>query len=106
MAEVQAVDDTNAAYVEHVTSTAFNLTLSKNMINALLLMDAGASAYDKVLQGVQVPALSALARRGLLRHHWTGPDNPAWFITKEGQLVAELLRRAGFGQMSDHQGEQ
>lgn len=94
----------NSRYVDYVTSTSFNLTLSKNMVATLASIAnkdihsvgnqlRGDGGYDST-----VPTGGSLAKRGLVYHTHT-PDiangESFWNMTEEGWLVVELLKRAG-----------
>jgi hypothetical protein len=97
----------NTRFSEHVTSTAFHLSLSKRMINVLAaihqLSDKG---YRKVLAPSErvwsshwVPTARSLSERGLVVHEDPSQQNPPWSrypyqLTKAGQLVLELLKEA------------
>jgi len=95
----------NEQFRNYVTSTAFSLSLSRSMIDVLLLMDAGYMPYN---YGRSVPCVCTLERRGLVIHHpkaklvhsddihqSVGPEY-SHEVTAAGKVVAELLRLAGF----------
>lgn len=77
----------NNVFQQYVTGQAFVLTLSKPQIEALAwcaMSNAGRNAYPGVPNFV---SLHSLRRRGLIVSART--------MTKEGELVLELCRRAG-----------
>ena len=80
----------NEQFKNHVTSTAFSLNLSKRMIGILLHLDGVGPEDDRL----NLAPYQALQRRGLAKYV---PDE-GFFITKEGKLVAELVRLAGFAE--------
>lgn len=79
-------------FANYVTSTAFNLSLSKNMIERL-------AAYrypkykDRVIHnhGNGIAAIGALQRRGLVSHI---SDGQKFIMTQEGSLVLDLCELA------------
>jgi len=77
----------NTKFSNYVTSSAFHLSLSKNMINMLLWLNEQSDGkwYIWMLDGGTGRALKA---RGLV-----SADD---FITPEGRKVAELLALAGY----------
>ena len=110
--------EARAAFAGYVQSVAFNMTLSRNMVDMLgVVRDqqaAGYSSYSKVfldqgrnrsyVSGHSVPLFNSLQRRGLVIHnHWdAGPQRkPApdsWRyheLTRAGELMCELLVEAG-----------
>lgn len=94
----------NEKYVDYVTSTSFNLQLSKRMIAALAaIANNDIHGLDPQLwadggYGGAVPLGDALIRRGLVRHkqpkRCRKGEHP-WSVTDEGWLVVDLLKRAG-----------
>lgn len=74
---------------EYVTSSAFRLDLSRNMINWILAIDRGAGASSWV--PCFIAARQACERRGLCE---VGDGPP--ILTEEGELVVRLLKLAGF----------
>lgn len=91
----------NKVLREHVTSTAFNLTLSKNMIASLVCIKKGVHPIRMGdLTGgysTEVPTRHRLAQRGLViapDPHWPG----VYETTRAGDLVFELLQEAGLTQ--------
>jgi len=77
----------NKKFSNYVTSSAFHLSLSKNMINMLLWLNEQSNGqwYIWLVDGHTGRALKA---RGLV--------NENSFITDEGRLVAHLLTLAGY----------
>lgn len=77
----------NKKFSNYVTSAAFHLSLSKNMINMLLWLNEQANGewHIWMIDGGTGRALKA---RGLVKE-----DN---FISLEGRKVAELLAMAGY----------
>lgn len=78
----------NKRFKDHVTSTAFSLTLSKRMAKILLHLD-GSGPEDERLN---IAPYQALERRGLA----TFKDGEGFKITLAGNLVAELLKLSDF----------
>ena len=78
----------NKQFQEHVTSAAFSLNLSKRMINVLLHLN-GSGPEDERLN---LAPYQALQRRGLASFK----EGKGFAITREGQLVAQLVECAGF----------
>lgn len=98
------------AFRETVTSTAFNLSLSKHMVRALELAYYYDNGLEKGVQfadfGLSVPAMRSLVRRGLVEHHdWYGmandrPKDHKWYtFTPAGKHVFELCILAGLIKM-------
>lgn len=104
----------NPAFAEHATRVAFNLTLSRNQITALVIVDqhksgTGPWPYPRSRQtpDMFIPGVRGLQVRGLVEH------NPAWRsekgdpghedrdlswafrLTEAGNHVLGLLRCAG-----------
>jgi len=102
----------NNTFAEYVTSSAFNISLSSNMI-ACLTMTAndqiskeGADTFYFNGRNAYVQHVNGLMRRGLVEHnpiladHHGGPiawSEITWTfrLTKAGELVFELLKEAG-----------
>lgn len=106
----------NSRFANYVTNIAFNLSLSRAMCSLLLAIQAeekrckepGVNPWRSECSGFGdfAPAVRALERRGLVKHYpnaWpNGPEGmganiitPAWQLTEEGNLVAQLVRMAG-----------
>jgi hypothetical protein len=97
----QAMDKT--AFQEYVTSSAFRLDLSPNMVQWLLYeYKYGGKKGKNDLFSFDHPhfchAFSALQRRGLMLKVWDIPENGfrPKRLTEEGILVAKLCIKAGF----------
>jgi len=100
------VAETNAALRDHVTSIAFNLTLSKRQLNLLVAMHHfkgyPSPGFRKFSEGNWrytyfphfISTRRALADRGLVRNE-EGDEPPGIYMTKAGELVCELLKEAG-----------
>lgn len=106
-----------AAFREYVTSTAFSITLNKNQTTLLYYLYRYGYAKgnlkwqihrDTVLAGRKadfVQIVNALIRRGLVQHDWVDArlQPPGWstekhqyyFVTRAGKLVAKMLVLAG-----------
>lgn len=96
----------NERFQGYVTSTAFSMSLSRQMIRALLGVE---QACMKGIEYNRLPlsdsALTALARRGLIEwldksdHAFEGEHPRLWSdvcrVTKPGELMLELLAEAG-----------
>jgi len=76
-------------FEDHVKSTAFNLQLSSSMVRVLLSMSDGDA--DEVMN---IHPYKALKRRGLIALNINGIKGPS--LTKEGELVCELLKMARY----------
>ena len=103
---------TNEALREHTTSIGFNLTLSKSMINLLVLLhhhkgdanaihDAG-YIYHPVLR-TWTASVRSLKERGLITHKMVKDAkgynvNALFRPTRAGSLVVSLLKEAGIYQ--------
>lgn len=89
----------NHKFASHVTSIAFNLTLSKSMVLKLVEVKANRSNLFRVigLNDTAVAAARALIERGLI----VAPD-PVWpgryEMTAAGEHVFALLEMAGLVQ--------
>lgn len=83
----------NEAFRQYVTSTAFSLSLSANMIGALEFIEScgrHSGGWSEFARPVWA-AKDALLRRGLIRH--LGSEGAE--LTEAGRLVLELCRLAG-----------
>lgn len=87
--EKHKVEKENAKFADYVTNTAFNISLSKQMVKILMALYGSVDVTDERL--VLTPYLS-LERRGLAKH----VDGVGFCLTEEGKLVAELVRRSIF----------
>lgn len=77
----------NNRFKDYVRSGAFSLSLSPRMISVLLHMSGQGPEDDRL----NLAPYQALHRRGLLSYQ----DGEGYRVTKEGELVAELLELAG-----------
>ena len=85
----------NKVFREYVTSTAFNLSLSANMIMWLVHVKM-AQQYWLGPNRKFIVGLVGLKDRGLVTHNPDAKHNePAWAITEAGEKVLELLIMAG-----------
>lgn len=103
----------NEAFAKYVTSTAFSLSLSRGMVQALATIDTAIANHHELMKvHVNQSYENALERRGLIakRKDWgayldarlAARDRTAmpltwdrqWEITRAGQLVLELLAEA------------
>jgi hypothetical protein len=106
--------EAKAQFSNYVQSIAFNLTLSRAMIEGLTLIRdwnidrlpmpnmSDHNATSARFSGLSraVPLVRALERRGLVWHDYVpqmeAPKNHAYFkLTKAGELVCDLLIEAG-----------
>lgn len=98
---------------EHVTSTAFSLTLSKRQIDLLVALHHFKGDYHQLIQweyqgnsigndvyqfrrklfSHTVPTGWSLMRRGLINK-----EDKSWKLTKAGHIVTALLKEAGIYQ--------
>lgn len=94
----------NQIFRDHVTSVAFSLTLSRAMIRRLLLMGLHPALYFTG-ESHELKTLCCLQERGLvIRREWAKYNSyvgcffqpPVWVLTREGELIVELLKSAGF----------
>lgn len=76
-------------FQQHVTQTAFNLSLSRAMIDYILTVEAG---YIPVAITSMIATGEALIRRGLIEP----VPGQHMDLTEAGKLLAPLLREAGF----------
>lgn len=106
----------NVQFSEYVTSSVFNLSLSKNMINALQAIYSGDRRYA-LGDSRFVGSANCLKNRGLMTHimdrcdikelanaegflydgDWliSQPFNRIYTLTRAGELVCDLLIEAG-----------
>ena len=81
----------NSRLREHVTSVAFNLSLTGRQIDCLVWIHHSAASGSLALNGIPLPiSVDSLRRRGLVSSD-VG-------LTKAGVLVAELLIETGMYQ--------
>ena len=83
----------NKEFKEYVTNTAFNLSLSKNMVKTLVQI----RDYD--IEGMLnnshfVTSADRMVKRGLVIHDFKGIDKQSWFLTTAGELVYKLICEA------------
>lgn len=109
----------NEAFINHVTGTAFNLSLSKRMVHVLLWLD-GVTKWNAEYPDRQITCdfstysytstLQSLARRGLYTSHYDTLNCPEcsqakrdlkpaplthhYRLTRVGVMVASLCREA------------
>lgn len=86
-------------FASYVTRTAFQLSLSQDMIMGLQIARAYELKRGRQFPdfGRSVPALKALIRRGLVEHHCPVGSNyvgPAYTITEAGRHVYALCQLA------------
>jgi hypothetical protein len=97
----------NSTFVGYVTSTAFNLSLSKKQVWALLAVRAfGRPRVQATEGGNWYTPVHALIGKGLVWHTPVKPaDAPKNFrhygLTAEGELVCKLLDAAGLALPDD-----
>ncbi len=89
-------------FASYVTRTAFQLSLSQDMIIGLQIAKAYEDRRGRNFPdfGRSVPALKAIQRRGLIEHHLPlGHDpnyvGPAYTLTEAGKHVYALCQLAG-----------
>lgn len=85
----------NKAFAQYVTSAAFRLELSSQMIKALLAIDGDNSEHGAFIDYMGSRCVSCaepLKRRGLVIHKM----NQGFFLTEAGQTVVALLKLAGY----------
>ena len=82
-------------FTDYVTSAAFRLDLSKNMIEYMLAQELNIHGfYD---QRHWYNAMEACGRRGLIEIKVVNDKgHRSHKVTKEGKLVIELLKLSGF----------
>lgn len=89
-------------FASYVTRTAFQLSLSQDMIIGLRMVHAYHHRKNTMIFdfGRSVPAMKAIIRRGLANHH-PRPDGPVqldhryYTLTEAGRHVYELCLLAG-----------
>lgn len=96
----RARDAETRKFAAHVTSLAFNLSLSRNMIITLAQIAGHAEKYERdvfvAFGGFDTAVTSgrALEERGLV--YGFNPERPGMYrLTKAGEHVLELLKIAG-----------
>lgn len=106
--------EARAAFAGYVQSVAFNMTLSRNMVDGLGLVrdywfnaipmptcaDADNKSPRLYYTNHTIPMVRALERRGLVLHDWVEPksapkDHRYYKLTRAGALMCELLVEAG-----------
>lgn len=100
-------EDTNERFADYVASTAFSISLSRNMVMTFLsLAHAIQNDHERSRRPLHDGALTALERRGLINVEWQprnyvpeAKDRPTWAntasITTAGKLMLALLAEAG-----------
>lgn len=81
----------NQKFQAYVTQVAFSLTLSKRMVDVILMLELERIG-EIILLSHCVPTCYALSRRGLAEYPVLGGPK----LTDEGKLVAQLLKKAGY----------
>lgn len=100
------LQEARAAFVNYTQSVAFNMTLSRSMVEMLgLIRDERASTADSGVRTPYtnshfVPVVRRLEARGLVWHDYIepmrAPKGHQYFkLTRAGELMAELLVEAG-----------
>lgn len=88
-------------FSEYVTSTAFSLTLSRPMCDAMeFIMGESVPKTDKFRFVGNIPSLMtlhSLNRRGLVSHN----DKSGWFMTEAGEALYPLLVLSGLCRSKD-----
>lgn len=79
-------------FKEYVRSSAFNLSLSKAMIETLLYLDGTSCSFP----GVNIITIRALRDRGLT-YGKEENDQGKEYLTEAGKAVVNLLIIAGYG---------
>ncbi len=91
----------NEKFSEATRSTAFMLSLSKNQIEMLQVIDRGGLKPGDYMHG-EVALTRPWAVKTLLSLHSRGLAAPStsagWITTQAGALVVALLVQAGFGE--------
>lgn len=99
--------EAKAAFSGYVQSVAFNMTLSRHMVDALgAVRDFGdtrsalqAGAVNGHVGTHSAPLMGALIRRGLVWHDFPEgrrePGHRYFKLTRAGELMCELLVEAG-----------
>lgn len=105
--ETQRSEPVNELFANYVQSTAFSLSLSRNMVHALInLSEAIALGHERSRRPIHDGGISAIVRRGLAtvesqprRFTCRNPKAPLWSetatITTAGRLTLLLLAEAG-----------
>lgn len=90
----------NNQFKAYVTSTAFSLSLSRNMIDMLLNVEYHNSHYEYAYMVFGERYISSLSRRGLVEVHAKLNDGGVYqryaVLTQAGSVLCKLLRIAGF----------
>lgn len=104
---IEHSEELNERFADYVQSTAFSISLSRNMVIALLsLKHAIDNEHERSRRPIHDGALTALERRGLITVVWQprfytpeAKDRPLWSntatITTAGLLMIQLLAEAG-----------
>lgn len=104
--------DARHMFSSYVQSVAFNMTLSRNMVDALcavrdfggVISQAAKATVNQHVGSHSAPLMGALMRRGLVWHDcpetvngiMREPPGHRWFkLTRAGELMCELLVEAG-----------
>lgn len=92
----------NPLFANHVTSIAFNLSLSKNMVVALVDVEARGEPYRgerDTFRALGMPSNFVGGLRGLLERGLVVAPDPEWpgacVLTEAGRHVFALLQCAG-----------
>lgn len=95
----------NSEFANYVTNIAFHLSLSRSMCALLLALQVEMKRKDVSWMsettgfGDFIPCVRALERRGLVKYYPEGKMNGKrkhhHILTKEGELVAQLVELAG-----------
>jgi len=83
----------NATFKEHVTSVAFNLSLSSNMIAWLCYLKQGQKGFGPNANFCS--GFDGLRTRGLMDSTVDDKGSHTRFLTPAGEKVYELLQMAG-----------
>lgn len=83
----------NNKFKSYVRESAFSLSLSKRQVNVILSL-AGLGVEDERLN---LHPYFALQRKGLISH-----ENKKWSLTKEGEIVCDLLVCSGYVEVENH----
>lgn len=94
--------DINPKFARSVTSIAFNLTLTKNMVVTLFDIATGESVRRDTFRLLGMPSNFVSGLNGLLDRGLVYAPDPEWpgrcLMTKEGEHVFALLQAAGIVQ--------
>lgn len=105
--ETERSEPVNELFANYVQSTAFSLSLSRNMVHALInLNEAIQLQHERSRRPIHDGGINALVRRGLAtveqqprRYVCRNPKAPLWSetatITTAGKLTLALLAEAG-----------